>query len=54
MFNHAVPNYKNPHPLVITLQMCLYPDGTLGELIKKWSLEQELFQGVFSKGISLR
>lgn len=40
----AVPNYKNPHPLVITLRVSLYPDRTLGERIKKWRLEQGLFQ----------
>jgi len=43
MFNHAAPNYKNSHPLVITLRMFLHPDRTLGERIKKWRVERGLF-----------
>ena len=39
MLNPAAPNYKNSHPLVITLQVSLSPDQTLGECIKKWRLE---------------
>ena len=35
MLNRAAPNYKNPHPLVITLRLSLYPDQTLEERIKK-------------------
>jgi DNA-binding XRE family transcriptional regulator len=42
--NRAAPNYKNSHPLVVTLRISLYPDTTLGERIKKWRLEQGLFQ----------
>jgi DNA-binding transcriptional regulator YiaG len=30
--------------LVITLRLSLHPDRTLGEHIKKWRLEQGLFQ----------
>ena len=42
--NRAAPNYKNPHPLVITIRLSLHPDRTLGEPVKKWRLEQGLFQ----------
>ena len=51
MLNRAAPNYKNSHPLVITLQLPLYPARTLGECIKKWRLEQGLFQGDLAKTI---
>ena len=44
MLNHAAPNYKNSYPLVITLRISLYPGRTLGERIRKWRLEQGLFQ----------
>jgi DNA-binding XRE family transcriptional regulator len=44
MHNRAAPNYKNLHPLVITLRISRYPDRTLGEFIKKWRLERGLFQ----------
>ena len=44
MLNHAAPNYKNFHSLVIALRISLYPDRTLGERIRKWRLEQGLFQ----------
>jgi len=44
MLNRAVPNYKNSHPFVITLRLSLYRDRTLGERIKKWRLEQGIFQ----------
>jgi DNA-binding XRE family transcriptional regulator len=53
MDNRAVPNYKNSHPLVITLRLSLYPDGTLREHIKKWRLEQELFQRDLAKMIGV-
>jgi ribosome-binding protein aMBF1 (putative translation factor) len=44
MGNRAVPNYKNSYSLVITLQVSLYPDRTLGERIRKGRLERGLFQ----------
>jgi DNA-binding XRE family transcriptional regulator len=44
MLNRATPIYKNSHPLVITLRLSLHPDRTLGERIKKWRLEEGLFQ----------
>jgi DNA-binding XRE family transcriptional regulator len=53
MDNHAVPNYKNSHPLVITLRFPLYPARTLGERIKKWRLEQGLFQVDLAKRIGV-
>jgi DNA-binding XRE family transcriptional regulator len=40
----AVPNYKKTYPLIITLRISRYPSETLGERIKKWRLEQGLFQ----------
>ena len=49
----AAPNYKNSHPLVITLRLSLYPDQTLGERIKKWRLEQGLFQRDLAKMIGV-
>ncbi len=51
--NHAVPNYKNSHPLVITLRLSLYPDQTLGDRIKKWRLEQGLFQVDLAKRVGV-
>jgi DNA-binding XRE family transcriptional regulator len=53
MLNHAAPNYKNSHPLVITLRLSLYPDRTLGERIEKWRLEQGLFQVGLAKRIGV-
>ena len=53
MLNHAVPNYKNSQPLVITLRLSLYPDGTLGERIKKWRLERGLFQVDLAKSLGV-
>lgn len=53
MGNRAVPNYKNSYPLVITLRLSLYPDQTLGERIRKWRLEQGLFQRDFAKMIGV-
>jgi len=50
---HAVPNYKNSHPLVITLRLSLYPDQTLGDLIKKWRLEKGVFQKNLAKMIGV-
>jgi DNA-binding XRE family transcriptional regulator len=44
MRNRVAPNYKNACPLVIRLRLFLHPDRTLGERIKKWRLEQGLFQ----------
>ncbi len=49
MLNRAVANYKNSHPLVIDLRMSLHQDRTLGERIKKWRLEQGLFQRDLAK-----
>jgi predicted transcriptional regulator len=49
MNNRAAPNYKNSHPLVVTLRMSLHLDRTLGERIKKWRLEHELFQRDLAK-----
>ena len=51
--NHADPNYKNPHPLVINLRLSLYPDQTLGERIKKWRLERGLFQVDLAKKVGV-
>jgi ribosome-binding protein aMBF1 (putative translation factor) len=53
MLNHAAPNYKNSHPLVITLRLSLYPDQTLGERIKKWRLERGLFRVDLAKRIGV-
>ncbi len=53
MGNHAVPNYKKSKPLVITLRLPLYPERTLGERIKKWRLEQGLFQVDLAKKIGV-
>jgi len=53
MLNRAVPNYKNSHPLVITLRLSLHPDRTLGEHIKKWRLERGLFQMDLAKMIGV-
>jgi DNA-binding XRE family transcriptional regulator len=53
MSNRAVPNYKNSHPLVITLRLSLYPDQTLGERIKKWRLERRLFQVDLAKKVGV-
>jgi len=53
MLNRSAPNYKNSQPLVITLRISLYPDRTLGERIKKWRLEQGLFQRDLAKIIGV-
>ena len=53
MFTRAAPNYKNSHPLVITLRLSLYPARTLGERIRKWRLEQGLFQRELAKMIGV-
>jgi DNA-binding XRE family transcriptional regulator len=53
MLNHAAPNYKNSHPLVITLRISLYPGRTLGERIRKWRLEQGLFQRDLANSIGV-
>ena len=53
MNNRAAPNYKNSHPLVITLRVSLYPNRTLGERIKKWRLEHGLFQKDLAKMIGV-
>jgi len=53
MGNRAAPNYKNPHPLVITLRLSLYLGRTLGERIRKWRLEQGLFQRDLAKMIGV-
>jgi DNA-binding transcriptional regulator YiaG len=39
--------------LIITLRVSLYPARTLGERIKKWRLEQELFQRDLAKMIGV-
>jgi DNA-binding XRE family transcriptional regulator len=53
MHNRAVPNYKNSYPLVITLRISFHPDRTLGERIRKWRLEQGLFQRDLAKIIGV-
>jgi DNA-binding XRE family transcriptional regulator len=53
MNNRAGPNYKNSHPLVVTLRLCLHPAGTLGERIRKWRLERGLFQRDLAKLIGV-
>jgi DNA-binding XRE family transcriptional regulator len=53
MLDRAVPNYKNSHPLVITLGLPLCPARTLGKRIKKWRLERELFQVDSAKRIGV-
>jgi DNA-binding XRE family transcriptional regulator len=53
MLNRAVSNYKNSHSLVITLRVSLYPAKTLGEGIRKWRLEQGLFQKNLAKMIGV-
>lgn len=53
MDNRAAPNYKNSHPLVITLRISLYPNQTLGERIKKWRLERGLFQVDLAKMVGV-
>ena len=47
------PNCRNSRPLVITLRLSLYPDRTLGERIKKWRLDQGLFQKELAKIIGV-
>ena len=51
--NRSAPNYKNSRTLVITLRLSLYPDRTLAERIKKWRLEQGLFQRDLAKRIGV-
>ena len=51
--NHVAPNYKKPHSLVITLRIPLHPDRTLAQRIKKWRLEQGLFQVDLAKRIGV-
>ena len=53
MGNRATPNYKNSHPLVITLRISRYPGQTLGEHIRKRRLEQGLFQRNLAKLIGV-
>jgi len=53
MLARAAPNYKNSHPLVVTLRMSLHPDRTLGECLRKWRLEQGLFQRDLAKMIGV-
>ena len=38
---------------MITLRLPLHPDRTLGERIKKWTLEQGLFQNDLAKKIGV-
>lgn len=51
--NRSAPNYKNSHPLVITLRISLYPDRTFEERIRKWRLERGLFQRDLAKIIGV-
>ncbi len=53
MLNCAAQNYKNTHPLVVTLRMSLHPDQTLGEHIKKCRLERGLFRRDLAKRIGV-
>jgi ribosome-binding protein aMBF1 (putative translation factor) len=53
MGNHAVPDYKNPQPLVITLRLSRYPSQTLGQCIRKARLEQGLSQVVLAKKVGV-
>jgi len=39
--------------MVITLRLSIYPDRRLGERIRKWSLEQGLFQVDLGKTIGV-
>jgi transcriptional regulator with XRE-family HTH domain len=50
---HAVLNYKDSHPLVITLRISRYPSRTLGECIKKRRIEQGLFQVDLAKMVGV-
>lgn len=48
--NHAATNYNHfPQPFIITLRISKYPSGTLGEIIRKWRLEQGLIQKDLAK-----
>lgn len=50
MLNHTIANYKDfPQPLLIILRISKYPSGTLGEIIRKWRVEQGIFQKDFAK-----
>ena len=42
--DHAVPIYKNSHPVNITFTISKYPSGTLGQFLKKLRLERGLEQ----------
>jgi predicted transcriptional regulator len=53
MLNRAAPNYKNFHLLVVTIRTSLDPDRTLRERIKKWRLEQGVFQKDLAKIIGV-
>jgi transcriptional regulator with XRE-family HTH domain len=53
MLNRAAPNYKNFHPLVITLRLSLHPDRTLGERLRKWRLERGLYQVDLAKMVGV-
>jgi len=44
MDDHAVPIYKNSHPVNITFSVSKYPSGTLGQFIRKLRLEKGLEQ----------
>jgi DNA-binding transcriptional regulator YiaG len=35
--------------LLITLRISKYPSGTLGEIIRKWRVEQGIFQKDFAR-----
>ena len=53
MLNRSALNYKNSHPLVITFRLSLYPERTLADRIKKWRLEQGLFQVELAKMVGV-
>jgi len=50
---HAAPNYKKPHPSVVTIRISKYPATTFGKCIKKWRLEQGLLQVDMGKMIGV-
>jgi ribosome-binding protein aMBF1 (putative translation factor) len=53
MLNSTAPNYKNSHPLVVTLRISRYPAKTLAECIRKWRLERGLLQVDLAKMVGV-
>jgi ribosome-binding protein aMBF1 (putative translation factor) len=51
MGKHAIPDYKNSHPLVISLRKSRHPARTLGECIRKWRLQEVLSRKDLAKMI---